>query len=157
MPDLSRTVRHVSVAVSTALLLLGCSAESEDPRVSLCRNLAADLSGTQATDWKGSGNRFVRPSYAVVNVTSSGEAAACSYAYEAVEEGAMEHANPLLAYATLPYEMTLNGTLVAAPTLKAAVMRQQKAIPAKAIEETRKAVEQASEHIRQTIDSVNNR
>lgn len=157
MQNLSRPVRLVSVAASTALLLLACSSGGEDPRVSLCRNLAADLSGSPAGDWKGSGNRFVRPSYAVVNVASGDSKAACSFAYEAVEEGAMEHANPLLAYATLPYEMTLDGAMVAEPTLKAAVMRQQKAIPAKAIEETRKAVEQANEHIRQTIESVNER
>ena len=141
-----------------AVLLQGCSASGEDPRINLCRSLAADLSGTSENQWSSAGNRFVRPEYAVVEVSAGAAGkAACFYEYDLVEESAVDHANPLLAYATLPYRMTLDGVQVAEPTLKAAVTMYQKESPAKVLEEARKVVEQAGEQMRRSVEAVQNR
>lgn len=158
MSSLCVLARPLLFAATATLLLQGCSSSGEDPRITMCRGLAADLSSTEARQWKGGDNRFVYPEYAVVNVAGdSGDRAACWYEYDAVEESALDHANPLLAYATLPYQMTLNEVQVAKPTLKAAITLQQKEAPAKALEEARKAVEMANEQMRRSLEGLNNR
>ena len=142
---------------SSVLVLQACSGTGEDPRISLCRNLAADLTGGQATQWRGEGNRFVRPSYAVVDIASDGgDTAACFYAYDAVEDTSSA-VNPLSAYATLPYQMEINGVPVAEPTLDTAVKVQQKQLPRKVLEEARKSVEMLDQGMRKTLEAVNER
>ena len=145
------------LASAMALLLQACSAPGEDPRVSLCRNLAADLTGGEAGQWQGDGNRFVRPSYAVVSVSgSAGDAAACFYEYDAVEDTSSA-ANPFSAYATLPYQMEINGVSVAEATLDTAVKVQQQQLPRKVLEEARKSVEMLDQGMRKTLEAVNER
>jgi hypothetical protein len=144
--------------VATAgLLLQACSAPGDDPRVSLCRNLAADLTGGEAGQWQGEDNRFVRPSYVVVSVSGgAGDAAACFYEYDAAEDTSSA-ANPFSAYATLPYQMEINGVPVAAATLDTAVKVQQKQLPRKVLEEARKSVEMLDQGMRKTLEAVNER
>jgi hypothetical protein len=111
-------------------LLLSCSGDNVDPRITLCQRLTLALTnGPVEAAWGEPVVRYRRPEYAAVSVTyeSAGRtlAGTCYYAYEITEETAMDLANPLLAYATLPYEMTLNGEPVAQDVLGKAVGEQQ--------------------------------
>lgn len=132
-------------AVLSLSLLAGCSGSGDDPRITLCRDLAAKLSKTDVAQWQHAGNRFKGSQYAVVSVDGGKGGAACYYAYDAVEEGAMEHANPLLAYATLPYQVSYNGRDISGPALNALVSGQQIEYAENAVEQARSAAEQAGE------------
>jgi len=100
----------------------GCSGTSEDVRITFCKNLTNALTDT-ATDvaWQEPDVKIKRPEFAAVTVgfDANGESttATCYYQYDLVEETAMDHANPILAYATLPYRMTLNGKDLSKPFL----------------------------------------
>jgi hypothetical protein len=113
------------------LALAGCGTDGQDPRISLCKHLTADLAGRSVdAAWEEPAVTYRRPEFAAVTVATAGEPSdqgTCYYAYEITEETAMDHANPLLAYSTLPYEMTLNGQPVPADVLEQAVKKQQMA------------------------------
>jgi hypothetical protein len=141
------------ILAATAALLQACSG-GEDPRISMCRGIAADFAGGEVSQWSSAGNRFVRPEFAEVKVKAGDQSAACYYEYDVVEETALDHAEPLLAYSTLPYRMTFNGVEVARPTLKAAVIVQQKEAPAEALRQAERAVEQARVHMQQARQQV---
>jgi hypothetical protein len=119
----------VLIALLLPLSLLACSGNHEDPRITLCKRLTTDLAGVAGEPaWQDPQIAFRRPEYAAVSVAVDGEnapRATCRYAYDLAEESAMDHANPLLAYATLPYEMTLDGVAVPAAELRRATSRAQ--------------------------------
>lgn len=102
--------------------LPGCSGTSEDVRITFCKNLTNALTDT-TTDvaWQEPVVQIKRPEYAATTVTFDAEGgrttATCYFEYELVEETAMDHANPILAYSTLPYRMTLNGQELSQPFL----------------------------------------
>lgn len=94
--------------------LPGCSGTSEDVRITFCKNLTNALTDTAAdVAWQEPTVQFKRPEYAATTVKfdADGEptTATCYFEYDLAEETAMDHANPILAYSTLPYRMTLNG------------------------------------------------
>lgn len=134
------------------LLLQGCSGPQEDPRVSFCRGMAADLAGGDVSDWTHADNRIVEPEYAIVRVQSDGRSVSCWYEYTAVEPGAMEHATPLLAYATLPYQVKVGEEIWKGPRLTEAVKRQQIKFGKAVVEQTRKGLEQAVEETKKALN-----
>lgn len=112
--------RRGTVAVLTATLILaGCSGPTEDVRVTLCKNLTqAALPAGESIEWLGNENTFRRPEFAITGLTFEAAgpdgrpramSASCRYAYEAIEDTAVHLADPLSAYANLPYAMTLDG------------------------------------------------
>ena len=133
-----------TLAAVATVLLQGCSGPQEDPRVSFCRGLASDLTGQPVADWVHTGERIVEPEYAEVKVRSGERRVSCWYAYEAVEPGAMEQATPLLAYATLPYQVEVDGERLGGERLKAAVARQQKEFGRAMLDQARKGLEDAA-------------
>ncbi len=138
--------------VSFAVVLQACSGSGEDPRVSLCRSLAAEFAGTENSRWSADGNRFVRPEYAEVKVRSdSGETASCFYEFDAAEELAAAGSQEFFDYSSLPYRMTYNGADVAENSLRAAVIVQQKEAPAEALRQAQEAVELAKRKIEQAV------
>ena len=97
----------------------GCSGPTEDVRVTLCKNLTQSLQpAAESIDWQGNDNSFRRPEYAITRLrfevvdkagTRRAMTSACHYAYEALEDTAAILADPIQAYATLPFAMTLDG------------------------------------------------
>jgi hypothetical protein len=144
----------IVLLVPGILALQGCSGPQEDPRVSFCRGLAADLSGSDVSTWTHADNRIVEPEYAKVKVQSGSETVSCWYAYDAVEPGAMEHANPLLAYATLPYQVKAGGRLLKGSALTEAVKRQQIEFGSAVVEQARQGVKDAVQEIKGAVDKV---
>jgi len=146
----------VAASLTTVLILQGCSGSHQDPRISLCRHLASDMSNTADDSvWSTNGEDIVRPEYAKVKVkTIEGQNASCFYEYDAVEEDALTHSDPLSAYATLPYKMVLNGKEISAQKLKAAVMAQQTKTGKAIINKAQQAIESANKHIQESLENI---
>ena len=134
-------------------LLAGCSGEQEDPRITLCRGLAADVTHSSRDQWQAAGNRFVRPEYAAVSVEGTGKAT-CFYKYEAVEEGAMEQATPLLAYATLPYKVEVDGKDYTGQALTRLVTARQIAGAKAAAQQAQQHIEKAADQVKQGLEKA---
>ncbi len=125
-----------SITIQVALLIAvalvpGCSGPREDVRVTYCKDLiTTHLVSSQAIRWKSNENEIRRPEYAKItlifevkrqDIGSAPMRAACFYKFAVADENAMTHSDPLSAYATVPYRMTLNGESVDGPVLNEAV------------------------------------
>lgn len=125
----------VGVLTSGLMLMLGCSGSTEDVRVTLCKNLTQSMHlSSESIEWKGNENTFKRPEYAVTALTydvvgrdgSRAGESACHYAYEELEDTALNLANPMDAYATLPFAMTIDGRALGDAELLRLVNEEQK-------------------------------
>lgn len=122
--------------VACGLLMAGCSGPTEDVRVTFCKNLARSLHpSAQTIEWTGGENTFRRPEYAITALRfdlvdgsgrQGGQQAACHYAYEALDDTALNLAYPFDAYATLPFAMSLNGRMLSDAELLKAVNAEQR-------------------------------
>ena len=124
--------REIKYPLVTALLvgvvnLQGCAVSEEDVRVTFCKNLTVTLLDASAgLTWQEGQNEIHRPEYAVTKVNFShpglGDGqAACFYNYIIIDETALSLANPLSAYDTVPYKMTLQGKPVSKEDMAAAI------------------------------------
>jgi hypothetical protein len=100
--------------LAVVIALAGCSSSSEDVRITFCKNLTNALTNAaEDVEWQEPSVRIKRPEYAAVTVkpdaNGDSTSATCYFQYDLVDQTAMDHANPILAYATLPFKMTLNG------------------------------------------------
>jgi len=145
------------VALSLALVFItGCSGSREDVRVALCKNLTTALVAPGGSvEWTGGENSFNRPSYAVTalsfEVTEGGQTrsqhSACHYAYEALEDTAQTLADPLSAYATLPFKMSLGDRVLSDAELLKLVNAEQ-------MRQGRQVVESLEQGARDMADKV---
>ncbi len=131
-------MRTAGLAGFTALGLLaaGCSGPTEDVRVTLCKNLTQSMQlSTESIEWKGNENTFKRPEYAITGLSfdligrdgsRTSMRSACHYAYEALDDTALNLANPMDAYATLPFAMTVDGRALSDAELLRLVNEEQK-------------------------------
>lgn len=135
-----------SVLLGSALIMSACSGSTEDVREVLCKRLAMTLLPIDKdTAWKDSEQRIKGPEYAVIAVRPEGGGEArCWFEYDAVEETAESHVDPLSAYATLPYQMTLNGRQVDDRILLQAVNAERIRQGRAAIEPLRHATHRSS-------------
>ena len=141
--------------VAGLVLISGCSGSREDVRVALCKNLTTALLGSaDSVEWTGGENSFYRPSHAVTGLTfevTDGDVrrgtSACHYAYEALDETAQTLADPLSAYANLPFRMTFDGHALADQELLRLVNAEQ-------LRQGRKAVETLERGARDMADKV---
>ena len=118
------------------LLAAGCSGPTEDVRVTLCKNLAQSMQlSSESIEWKGNENTFKRPEYAITGLSfdlvgrdgsRTSMRSACHYAYEALDDTALNLANPMDAYATLPFAMTVDGRALSDAELLRLVNEEQK-------------------------------
>lgn len=109
------------IVIPAGILLGGCSGKTEDVRVKTCKQLATTLLDTGGkVNWQEPKQEIRGSAFARITVKGSGVEkiqAVCLYEYDAAEETYETHIHPLSAYATVPYEMSLNGRTVAAPDL----------------------------------------
>lgn len=120
--------------VTAALITPGCSSEPrEDVRVTLCKDIVSVQVGPSAavneteTKTKGYEHAAVKVRYS----TQGRDAwAICYYEYKAVDDTADMLADPLSAYATSPFEVTLDGQKLSradlAEAIKKAMLKQGK-------------------------------
>ncbi len=108
--------------------LVGCSGPQKDVRVSFCKDMvAAHLGALDTIWWVSDSSEIRRPEYARIDLQfkigdadagAAPQRASCSYGYDVPEENAITHTEPLVAYATVPYRMVVNGEAMAEPALK---------------------------------------
>jgi hypothetical protein len=149
-----------SLLIVGALILGGCAGSSEDVRVSYCKNLAGVLLAPGETvQWGAVGQEIHRPEYAAISLRqAAGEGqsapqAECRYAYTAPEENVMTQTDPLSAYATVPYQVSVNGTTLSEKELRAAqvfLLKQQgKKLAEQAEQEARLVLAALADKLRQ--------
>lgn len=114
--------RHLSglIILSAGLAVTGCSGKTEDVRIKTCKQLATTLLDvSDDVAWDKHREDIHEPEYAAIQVRASdGKVnAVCLYEYDAAEETYETHTDPLSAYSTVPYEVTLNGRTVPVPEL----------------------------------------
>jgi len=114
------------------LLITGCSSPGEDVRVTLCKDLVRGLlNEPQGLTWTETRNEMSRSERLSVQLrftdqeSTGGLAkpmrATCDYRYNAVDETALTLSDPMAAYATSPYRMTLNDRVIGNPLLARAI------------------------------------
>ena len=110
--------------VSAGLLVAGCSNPTEDVRVTLCKDIVRTQTGS-GTTIQGADAQAKGHEYAAVRVRFSSQGrdtqAVCYYNYNAVDDTAMQLADPLSAYATSPYEVVIDGQKLSRSQLAGAV------------------------------------
>ena len=125
-----------------AVVLAGCSGSTEDVRVTLCKNLTAAQQATASIEWGDPEFTFHRPEYATTTLHYEAVAAdggktpmssACHFAYEALDDTAVNLANPIDAYETLPFAMTLNGRVLSDAELLRVVNAEQQRLGRQAL------------------------
>ena len=113
-------------ALIFALVTAGCSDSREDVRVTLCKDMViTQLAPAQSVTWKEAKTETRGYEYAAAKLqfsTPSGEGqAVCYYNYNTVDETALTISDPLSAYSTSPFKMTLNGETLSRPALAQAI------------------------------------
>jgi hypothetical protein len=119
-------VASALVVVFGEMTLMGCSGSREDVRVTLCKDMVAVQVGpAQSISWTGNETQTRGYEHAAVKLrfTAQGRAgeAVCYYKYNAVEDTALTLSEPLSAYSTSPYEMSLNGRVLSRSALARAI------------------------------------
>lgn len=128
------TARSIPLLLASALLAGGCSQPTEDVRLTLCRDVAAELISSAEGSAEGvvwgeheaviNGYRGMEVRIRFEPADQSTAEARCFYDYdEAAADYSDAHtlANPTSVYHTYPVRMTLRGEPVAAPLLAAKV------------------------------------
>ena len=151
------TPRITAVATSAILaisLFPGCSGPQEDVHISYCKELIeARVGSVQTIKWKGSESEIRRPEYARITLKFDAAAspmeAACFYKYDTADENVMTHSNPLSAYATVPYRMTVNGKEVEERILHEAVKEAARKQGRELVEGVKKGVDDAVRSVKE--------
>lgn len=118
----------MNILTKTALALLagtlvigtlGCAGKTEDVRINLCREMTERmLDEMKPITWKSQETEFRKVGDAAIrlgfHVNKSGYentlvTTTCFFEHDLVEESAVDHVNPLAAYSTIPYMMTVQG------------------------------------------------
>jgi hypothetical protein len=125
MTDLRRFApSFLPALVASGLLVASCSSPTEDVRITLCKDIVRTQTGS-GTAIQGADAQTKGYEYAAVRVRFSSDGrdaqAVCYYNYNAVEDTAMQLADPLSAYATSPYEVVIDGQQLSRSQLAGAV------------------------------------
>ena len=152
-------LKVTSVAIAAAVLA-GCSGSTEDVRVTLCKNLTTALQGTDAIEWGETEFAFRRPEYATTTLhyeleSAAGDAktSACHFAYEALDDTAVNLANPISAYETLPFAMTVNDRVLSDAELLNAVNTEQQRLGRQALSSLDQSARDLAEKIRAGLNN----
>lgn len=127
---------RTAILLGTGLALAGgCSQKTEDVRIKLCRNVTERLlESMQPIEWRSheagvrkEGDAAVKLAFAVSRAGYENRTvtSACFFRRDLLEESALDHVDPLAAFATVPYAMTIEGKPVPDDVLKKAVKNEQ--------------------------------
>lgn len=135
MSDISVSRIRVAAMLCVGLAVGACSGPHEDPRITLCKKLTSAMKPGQDLEWKEGDYTFNRPAFASTNLRfdaldsdrkRSAGSAACYYEYEALDDTAVTLADPISAYATLPFAMSVDGRALSDAELLQRVNAEQK-------------------------------
>jgi hypothetical protein len=136
----SRVVAAFTLLGAT-LVISACTGSDEDVRETFCKNLAiAQLKAAPDVEWQDSEQQIKHPEYAIITVRVKGDGrTSCWFEYDALEETAGSHVDPLSAYSTLPYQVSVNGKVLSERATLDAVNAEQIRQGKAAVEALRKA------------------
>ena len=147
--------------LSAAILLPGCS-DTEDVHVTYCRELIeARVGSAMELHWQGSEQEIRRPEYAKITLSfeaaqpggpSAPMQAACFYKHDASEDTAQHQGDPLSAFATVPYRLTVNDRDVSVEVLHAAVKEAALQQGRELVEQVRQGADQALQQVQQALE-----
>lgn len=150
-----------SALVGGLVWMAGCSGPTEDVRATLCKDLTRSLQpAAESIDWQGNDNTFRRPEYAIIRMrfevvdkggTRSTGTSACHYAYEALEDTAAILADPIQAYATLPFAMTIDGRALSDAELLNLVNAEQRRQGRQVLDTLEKGARDMADKVRSSI------
>jgi hypothetical protein len=134
---MNRAARTNSGTMLVVVLALatGCAKKTEDVRIKLCRNVTERLlESMKPIEWKSQdagvrreGDAAIRLAFTISRADYENRVvtSACFFKHDLVEESAVDHVDPLAAFATLPYAMTIEGEHVPEELLRKAVKDEQ--------------------------------
>lgn len=133
----------------TVLLATGCSNPREDVRVTLCKDIVLTRMGA-STNLTGADARTKGYEHAAVSVRFSSQGrdaeAVCYYNHNSVDDTAIELSDPLAAYATSPFKVTIDGQRLTrsamAESVKQAMLKQGREF----VDRAKREVEQATRY-----------
>lgn len=150
--------------LSTVLLLPGCSGPTEDVRIGFCKDLTAEMLGRpEGLKWTAVEQDSGRLKDLTVALSySAGESATgkvvCVYEQGEGADYTMGDANPLDAYRTLPYRVSLNGQSLGGKELgdstRATLLNKAKAFADTVKAGTRKAADAVKAGTRKAADEL---
>ena len=121
MNGITRINRLVLVAVA-CVSTVSCSGKTEDVRINLCREMTGRILDSmqpvtwhsQETEIRKAGDAVIRLALSVTreNGDETRITSACFFEHNLPEESALDHVNPLAAFSTVPYTMTINDKTV---------------------------------------------
>jgi hypothetical protein len=116
-------------------VLTGCSQSTEDVRIGMCRQVTERLLESMTPiEWKSvqaqprqQGDAEVKLGFGITKEGYEGRTitASCFYEHDMNEESALEHVNPLAAFATIPYAMEIQDKPVPEDIVRQAVTSEQ--------------------------------
>ena len=127
--------RVVLIVASAVVLSVSCTGKTEDVRINLCREVTERLLDSmmpltwksQTTEIRRAGDAAIRLGFSVnkAGYENTLVTSACFFEHDLPEESALDHVNPLAAYSTVPYEMTIEGKQVPKEVLSRALTDEQ--------------------------------
>lgn len=163
-----RSLTRWGTLVLAAGLMAGCSGSDEDVRIRLCKDLASTLTqSTEAPIWKDTRVEMSRAEQLVVLLSFDAQSppggqlapmkAACYYRHDAVDETALTVADPMSAYSTSPYRMTLNGKEVRNPRLAEAIKRAMLKQGRELLDRAQEGIQSAARAARERLEGGTSR
>lgn len=157
--------RHTA-AILTALFggilaLSGCSSPREDVRVTLCKDLVLVLTdGQQPVTWTQThaNARGVQGLTVDLTFATAGSAdpratsARCHYRYDARDDTALTLADPMSAYSTSPYRMTLGDREIRNPELAQAIAAAMRKQGREFVDRAREGLDRAAQEVRERFE-----
>lgn len=132
--------------LAAVLVATGCSNPREDVRVTLCKDIVTVQLGP-SVNLQGADTQTKGYEYAAVRVryaAQSGEGqAVCYFNYNEVEDTALTLSDPLSAYATSPFEVTIGGQKLSRPGLAEAVKQAMLKQGREFVDRAKKGIEDA--------------
>ncbi len=148
MKIMSRSVMLLGVVVAIS----GCSGGTEDVRISFCRDLMSNHLGQ--VNWTGADYRVQEPEFAEITLTHEGGTAACYYDRTLIEDSAMTLSDPLSAYATTPYKITVNGKDVSIGDMDKLVVMTSKQMGREIVEQVKQGAKEAAEGVKEAAEKA---
>jgi hypothetical protein len=133
-----KPVNHIKRPVLLSLacaLTISCSGKTEDVRINLCREMTGRILDSmqpitwhsQETEFRKAGDAAIRLAFSVTreNAEQTRVTSTCFFEHNLPEESALDHVNPLAAYSTVPYTMTIQGKPVPKDVFSQALRDEQ--------------------------------
>lgn len=115
-------INRLALVTLASVLTVSCTGKTEDVRINLCREMTGRILDSmqpitwhsQETEIRKAGDAAIRLALSVTreNGDETRVTSACFFEHNLPEESALDHVNPLAAFSTVPYTMTINDKTV---------------------------------------------